>query len=84
MHDDIQYTCMKKDCIYAFLAYTSNHCEGFCMFFFACLGSKLFEILERTQIENQIANKQKWQQQKWNLIKTDKNDQNRMAFFNGF
>ena len=47
-------------------------------------GASCLKSWNRTQIENQIANKQKWQQQKWNLIKTDKNDKNRMAFFNGF
>lgn len=35
-------------------------------------GASCLKSWNRTQIDNHIANKQKWQQQKWNLFKTDK------------
>ena len=47
-------------------------------------GTSCLKSWNRTQIKNQIANKHKWQQQKWNLIKTEKNGKNRMGFFNVF
>jgi len=53
MHDDIQYICLKKY-IYAFwLTHPTTARVSACVFF-ACLGSKLFEILE--QNSNQKSN----------------------------
>ena len=56
----------------------------FCMFFFACLGSKLFDILEQNSNpksnckQTQMATTKVKSNQDW------KNGKNRMAFFNGF